>query len=107
MSVFHSEGAVSPLVALSHELGLDPGLLSTESLERTFEPLRSAMLPAETVKFPPSPMAVAFLASCSRFAERPAYRIDGAWITWAECALRVGRLSGCRSHMRPARMGSW
>ena len=22
-------------------------------------------------------------------------------------ALRVGRLSGCRSHVRPARMGSW
>jgi 4-hydroxymandelate oxidase len=62
-------------------------------LERAFEQLRSAMLPAGTVNFPPSPMGVAFLASCSRFAERPAYRIDGEWITWAECALRVGRLA--------------
>jgi hypothetical protein len=85
-----------PLAAIGHELGLDPDRLSAEGLERTFEPLRLAMLPAGTVKFPPSPMAVVFLAACSRFAERPAYRIDGEWITWAECALRVGRLAAQR-----------
>lgn len=45
------------------------------------------------MRFPPSILGAAFLASCSRFAERPAYRIDGEWITWAECALRVGRLA--------------
>lgn len=82
-----------PLAAISRELGFDSELLTDESLQRTFEQLRSAMLPAETVQFPPSPMAVMFLAACARFAERPAYRIDGQWITWAECALRVGRLA--------------
>ena len=93
MSLPHSDEAVMLMAAISHELGLGPDRLSAESLERTFEPLQSAMLPEEKVKFPPSPMAVAFLASCSRFAERPAYRIDGEWITWAECAIRVGRLA--------------
>ncbi len=82
-----------PLAAISQELGLDPELLAAEQLARTFEPLRSAMLPTDTAPFPPSLMAVTFLAACARFAERPAYRIDGQWISWAECALRVGRLA--------------
>ena len=93
MSVFDLEDAARPLTAIGRELGFDAELLSAESLERTFERLRSAMLPAETNNFPPSPMAVVFLASCSRFADRPAYRIDGEWISWAECALRVARLA--------------
>ena len=93
MSVFDLEDAARPLTAIGRELGFDPDLLSAESLERTFERLRSAMLPTETIHFPPSSMAVVFLASCSRFADRPAYRIDGEWITWAECAIRVARLA--------------
>jgi len=76
-----------PLAAISRELGFDSELSTDESLQRTFEPLRSALLPAETVQFPPSPMAVMFLAACARFAERPAYRMRGwhgsfsAWTT--------------------------
>ncbi|WP_395687738.1 alpha-hydroxy-acid oxidizing protein, partial [Aestuariivirga sp.] len=30
---------------------------------------------------------------CVRFSGRPAYRIDGQWITWADCARRVGLLA--------------
>jgi len=85
--------AKTQLTAIGQEIGFDPSLLSAESLPHTFDALRSTMLPGVEVRFPPSPMAFVFLASCSRFADRPAYRIDGEWITWGECALRVGRLA--------------
>ena len=93
MPVFHSEDAERLLASIDHELGLDRDLLTSEGLECTFERLRSTMLPGHSTPFLPSSMAVAFLASCFRFADRPAYRIDGEWITWAECAARIGRLA--------------
>ena len=76
MSVVHTDEALMLMATISHELGLDPDRLSAEGLERTFEPLRRSMLPEGAVKFPPSPMAVGFLAPCSRFAERPGTRTD-------------------------------
>ncbi|WP_395689393.1 hypothetical protein, partial [Aestuariivirga sp.] len=61
--------------------------------ESEFEELLSKALPGNALRVPQTPMAVAFLASCVRFSGRPAYRIDGQWITWADCARRVGLLA--------------
>ena len=90
---FQSEYATASLAAIGHELCLEPEWSTADGLEKSFERLRSTLLLADNAAFSPSPMAVTFLAACSRFAERPAYRIDGEWISWAECALRIERLA--------------
>jgi non-ribosomal peptide synthetase-like protein len=41
----------------------------------------------------PKDMASLFSAACSRFASRPAYQLDGAWITYADCNARVSNMA--------------
>src|SRR5262249_13725690 len=41
----------------------------------------------------PKDMASLFSAACSRFASRPAYQVDSAWITYADCNARVSNMA--------------
>src|ERR1700722_17065170 len=34
-------------------------------------------------------MAACFFAACDKYGARPAYKIDGRWISYADCAARV------------------
>jgi acyl-CoA synthetase (AMP-forming)/AMP-acid ligase II len=39
-------------------------------------------------------MASLFGAACREYQARPAYRVDGTWITYADCGARVSRIAG-------------
>jgi non-ribosomal peptide synthetase-like protein len=52
--------------------------------------------PAELVRWAApnlTDMAVLFGAACREYQARPAYRVDGTWITYADCAARVSRIA--------------
>jgi acyl-CoA synthetase (AMP-forming)/AMP-acid ligase II len=42
-------------------------------------------------------MASLFGAACREYRARPAYRVDGKWITYADCGARVSRIAASLS----------
>lgn len=59
--------------------------------------------PAEAV--PRVSMAQMFRDSCEKFAHKPAYRVDGEWITYAQAKSRIERLAGSLSILQPPTEG--
>ena len=50
-------------------------------------------------------MAQLFRDSCEKFAQRPAYRVDGEWITYAQVRSRIERLAGSLAALQPPTEG--
>jgi hypothetical protein len=95
VTIVGREESADVLWALGQDLSLDPAsaVHSPAALQAEFMRLWSELLPGTSADFSATPLSFAFLACCSRYASRPAYRIDGQWITWADCAQRVVELA--------------
>jgi 4-hydroxymandelate oxidase len=93
--------------ALAEQLATDRGfslrfyralgmLLSHRLRTRNSFPPANPRAPSELVRLGDpalADMASLFVAACHEYSARPAYRVDGEWITYADCGARVSRLA--------------
>ena len=96
-----------PRDALEKNLATDPGfsmrfyralgMLLSHRLRAATSPASSSLRPlSELVRWARpdlTDMASLFGAACQEYRARPAYRVDGAWITYADCGARVSRIA--------------
>ena len=71
-------------------------LLSHRLRVATSAPPPTLRDPAELVRLGDparTDMASLFVAACHEYSSRPAYRVDGEWITYADCGARVARIA--------------
>ena len=93
--------------ALKENLAADPGfsvrfyralgMLLSHRLRATSSPASSSFRPtSELVRWAGpdlTDMASLFEAACQQYQVRPAYRVRGTWITYADCRARVSRIA--------------
>ena len=96
-----------PRDALEENLAADPGfsmrfyralgMLLSHRLRATTSPASFKLRPlSELVRWAGpdlTDMASLFGAACREYQARPAYRVDGTWITYADCGARVSRIA--------------
>ena len=74
------------------------GMLLSHRLRAATSPASSKLRPlSELVRWAGpdlADMASLFGAACREYQARPAYRVDGTWITYADCRARVSRIAG-------------
>ena len=96
-----------PRDALEENLAADPGfsmrfyralgMLLSHRLRATTSPASFKLRPLSELVSWAGPhlteMASLFGAACREYRARPAYRVDGKWITYADCGARVSRIA--------------
>jgi non-ribosomal peptide synthetase-like protein len=96
-----------PFVALQKSLAADPGfslrfyralaMLLSHRLRTGASSAASKLRPlSELVRWAGpdlTDMASLFRAACREYQARPAYRVDGTWITYGDCGARVSRIA--------------
>ena len=73
------------------------GMLLSHRLRTATSPSSSKLRhPSELVRFAHpglTDMASLFVAACREYHSRPAYQVDGKWITYADCGARIFRIA--------------